>query len=242
MKLKHVTFTGIDSKTELIDLIELQKEYPIAEFGILTSYNWFDNGNRYPDLLSLLDELSKYKSSRLSLHLCGRAAVDAANGYWENIEEKLTHNLLCLFKRCQLNISDKNFNSNSYVHLPLIIGQEIIIQQKNINNLDIFDKTQSYYFNDKNNNCFSVLLDASGGRGIDTPIEIPNGDWKVGFAGGITPDNVEEKLNYLLHYDFSEREFWIDMESGVRTDDWFDLNKVEKVLKIVKELNNDFYL
>lgn len=27
-------------------------------------------------------------------------------------------------------------------------------------------------------------------------------------------------------------DFWIDMETGVRTDDWLDLDKVEKVLKI----------
>lgn len=26
--------------------------------------------------------------------------------------------------------------------------------------------------------------------------------------------------------------YWIDMESGVRTDDWFDLDKVVKVLQI----------
>ena len=33
--------------TDISDLKEIQKEYPIAEFGVLTSYNWIDNGNRY---------------------------------------------------------------------------------------------------------------------------------------------------------------------------------------------------
>lgn len=49
MKLTKVTFTGIDEKTNLERLSKLQKEYPFAEFGILVSYDWKENGNRFPD-------------------------------------------------------------------------------------------------------------------------------------------------------------------------------------------------
>lgn len=35
MKLKHITFTGIDGKTDLVELWKLQQQYPIAEFGVL---------------------------------------------------------------------------------------------------------------------------------------------------------------------------------------------------------------
>jgi hypothetical protein len=64
----------------------------------------------------------------------------------------------------------------------------------------------------------------------------------VGYAGGISPDNVEKKLRTLLEYDSDER-FWIDMETRVRTEDeWLDLDKVERVLEIcdpiIKEYNN----
>lgn len=49
MKLTKVTFTGIDEKTNLERLSKLQKEYSFAEFGILVSYDWKENGNRFPD-------------------------------------------------------------------------------------------------------------------------------------------------------------------------------------------------
>ena len=38
--------------------------------------------------------------------------------------------------------------------------------------------------------------------------------------------------NHFLLKNVSMGEFWIDMESGVRTEDWFDIDKVEKVLKL----------
>ena len=73
----------------------------------------------------------------------------------------------------------------------------------------------------------SYLLDASGGAGIDTPIQI--------ITGGIGPENVESKLRTLLEYD-SDEYFWIDMETRVRTDEWLDLDKVEHVLKTCKTI------
>jgi phosphoribosylanthranilate isomerase len=82
-----------------------------------------------------------------------------------------------------------------------------------------------------------VLLDASGGQGIDTPVEVAPAfsALKVGYAGGINPDNVAEKLTYLLEH-VETGDFWIDMESGVRTNDWFDLDKVYTVLEICQSI------
>jgi phosphoribosylanthranilate isomerase len=84
----------------------------------------------------------------------------------------------------------------------------------------------------------SALLDSSGGRGIDTPLKVRPSSGKVGYAGGFNPDNVGEKLSFLLQ-NVRMGEFWIDMESGVRTDDWFDTNKVRQVLAICKEVISD---
>lgn len=53
------------------------------------------------------------------------------------------------------------------------------------------------------------------------------------------PDNVGEKLHYLMSEPMAQN-FWIDMESGVRTDDEFDIDKVLKVLCICKEVMREF--
>lgn len=228
-KLKHISFAGVDKNTDFDRLVEIQKKYTIAEFGILTSYHWYENGNRYLDPM-LLNE-SGWRKLNLCLHLCGSAAHDAAIGYWRNIDH-LTYGHLDMFPRVQLNISNRK-NNPDYVTLNII--KEIIVQTKDINNTSIFDKTVERY---PDVSC-SILLDGSGGRGIDTGIQVLNNGFKVGYAGGINPDNVGEKLGYLLNN--VEGDFWIDMESGVRTDDWFDLNKVEKVLEICDEVLKDFH-
>ena len=36
MKLRHITFTGIDARTDMKELKAIQQQYPIAEFGVLT--------------------------------------------------------------------------------------------------------------------------------------------------------------------------------------------------------------
>ena len=48
MKLSFVTITGIDEKTDLSRVKDLSEQYPFAEFGVLMSYDWSDNGPRFP--------------------------------------------------------------------------------------------------------------------------------------------------------------------------------------------------
>lgn len=240
MRLKHITFTGIDANTDINALREIQREFPLAEFGVLTSYHWHENGNRYlhPVFMSRLYGSGLKGDLNLALHICGSAAHDAATGYWEKID-MFTHRCLCIFKRIQLNIANRKDNPE-HCWMPSVIGQEIIIQQRNIHELELFNNTTDEHKHRLCLGSFSVLLDGSGGRGIDTPIEILKGNYKVGYAGGMNPDNVGEKLSYLMEN--VDGDFWIDMESGVRTDDWFDLNKVRKVLEIcmpiVQQYNN----
>lgn len=228
-RLKHITFTGIDAKTDIVALQEIQKEYPIVEFGVLTSYHWYENGNRYldPRLMRAL----RNSGLNLALHVCGSAAHDAAIGQWADINH-LTYGALDVFKRIQLNISGRKDNPE-YCHTAFVDGQEIIIQQRSASEVGLFENTQTHwpFAIDK----FSTLLDASGGRGIDTELKVLPSDDKVGYAGGFNPDNVGDKLSFLLR-NVTQGEFWIDMESGVRTDDWFDIDKVLKVLHTCQEV------
>lgn len=52
---------------------------------------------------------------------------------------------------------------------------------------------------------------------------------RVGYAGGMGPDTVADYLR-LVEEAGADGPFWIDMEERVRTDGWFDLDKVERVL------------
>lgn len=233
-RLKHITFTGIDAKTDIKELCEIQKEFPIAEFGVLTSYHWNENGNRYLDP-SIIKTL-RGKGLKLSLHICGSAAHDAALGKWEKIDA-LVNYTLDIFKRVQLNIANRNDNPQ-YCRIPLVIGQELIIQQSGADDLSIYDATVKHWAEPPHlhRDIISVLIDASGGRGLDTPMNGIPVRRKVGYAGGINPDNVGMKLSFLLEHYFMG-DFWIDMESGVRTDGWFDTGKVVKVLQACMATN-----
>lgn len=231
MKLRHITFTGIDARTDLQELRNIQRQYPIAEFGVLTSYHWYENGNRYLNPQFLCNFWGQ--GLNLALHICGLAAHDAADGNWYAID---SHTIQCLglFRRVQLNVANRTDTPFRLTCAP-DGNTEVIIQQKGKHEIKFFQRSQWV-------GTVSVLLDASGGQGIDTPIDVlPNkfdngvSCFKVGYAGGINPDNVADKLAFLMENE-DVGDFWIDMESGVRTDDWFDISKVRKVLEICEPI------
>ena len=224
-ELTHITFTGVDEWTDINRLVDIQHRYPKAEFGVLMSRKWKENGNRYPSPETIGNLYGR--GLRLSAHLCGSLArgmlYDCAFSSMENPFCKLLHDL-GIFKRIQLNVSDcKEEPIYDIAPYPM---EEIIIQQGDDHSL--FE--QCYVNSGKH---IAMLLDKSGGQGIDTPIGAPAYAQKVhlGFAGGINPDNVIEKMSHITHLPVGR--FWIDMESGVRTDDRFDLDKVEDVCKKV---------
>ena len=51
-----------------------------------------------------------------------------------------------------------------------------------------------------------------------------------GYAGGLNPDIIGVTLPVIAACVPAGQPYWIDMESGVRTDDRFDLDKCEFVM------------
>lgn len=72
-----------------------------------------------------------------------------------------------------------------------------------------------------------LLVDASGGRGV-SPAEWtrPNTTRAVGFAGGLGPDNLAGELPRIAAV--ARGPWWVDMETKLRTDDWFDIALAER--------------
>lgn len=238
MKLKHITFTGIDDSTNFPALELLCLEFVRIEFGVLLSRHWYENGSRYmnPDFF---EELSRYNIN-LSCHICGSLALDALNGNFD-IVNKETKNKFEIFSRCQINVSGQDpLKYKEYIDSlksegkKIIVPEsldEIIIQQHDSENMEI---AKIFKENCSAPDKVKVLLDASGGRGIFDEIKtVPGNDY--GYAGGIGPDNVCKIIN-LLEEDETVGDYWIDMESKVRKNDKFDIGTVLNVL------NNIYYI
>jgi hypothetical protein len=221
MPLTRVTITGADNGVDPKDLVALSRSFPFVEWGILRSDNR-QNIPRYPDW-RWRDELH-YASDRggrvnLAMHFCGRLARDVMAGDHSVVDTNCSR-----YRRVQL-------NGWSQYRLPGL-------------NVAMNDWHREYIAQATNEQAFvdacqfvlshgykrvSVLWDPSGGRGFHAPFsgKLDPGV-KVGFAGGIHADNVQYTLDQLSGF---EVPFWIDMESGVRTDDRFDLTKVTRVLE-----------
>lgn len=218
-KIKGITFTGIDGWTDVEELKAIQQRWPIVEFGVLMSEHWYENGTRYynPDALKRL----AYSGLNLSCHLCGRIARRAVRNDFEPAIN-LCKGYFQLFKRCQLNIATSDKNPEKLVLDVPDTLEEVIIQQKSVDDIGLF---VSGLPNPK----LTVLLDASGGRGIVSDIFALDTPLKVGYAGGLSADNIVKAISFLEKTPLV-RQYWVDMESSVRTNDVFDVSKVWQVL------------
>jgi hypothetical protein len=224
MNIKYVTFTGVDNWTDLDELERIQQQYPYAEFGVLASYHWSENGPRFPEP-SVFDNL-KGRKLNLSLHLCGSLAIKCVQHDFEPAIALLGDNFN-LFKRVQLNMHLNQATPEQLAALTLKDSLEQIIVQMHQPDLCRTFLAAGHH---SPNLCY--LLDSSGGAGIDTPIDIVSQPGiEVGYAGGMGVSNVWSKLKTLLQHE-SGSVFWIDMETKVRTHEILDLELVKQVLAL----------
>lgn len=226
MKIKYVTFTGIDRQTDLSRLERLQRQYGFAEFGILYSHKWREKGERYPEP-AFIREVAKHGRLNLSIHLCGTIARQMLEGEVEAFYDSIGCDWP-VFNRHQLNIAVSDFENKTIKQLQDIRFHNTIIQVKSE---DVCRKLLERVDNFR----ISYLVDPSGGKGLESSFtHVKSEKNLVGYAGGITPENVGQKIFSLISND-SDQEFWIDMESRVRTNNKFDIDKVEQVLKTVSK-------
>ncbi len=207
-KPDFITFTGIDAKTDFDHVDHISKQYP-CEWGVLFSRNRQGIENRYPDL-NVINSFLTIPNILRAAHICGKHAQDIMAGKFD------TDIPLERFNRFQINHTDPN-------EATLVA----FARHHNISPDAIIAQTQETY-PDK---LISWLYDPSGGRGRSPSVDWPinNSAKRVGYAGGINPNNAAA-VNAMVD---SPAGYWLDMETGVRTDDWLDLTKVENVLKAI---------
>jgi len=229
MGLLHtVAITGADDAVPIVELLKLSRAFPFVEWGVLRSTDR-SGTPRYPSD-TWLDELGRSallqeREVRFAAHLCGSRCREVLSGNPMPVDNESG-----LFRRFQLN----GWSSYRLAGLRVArMNPDVGFIAQAINATE-FQLALSFA-EDHHLENLGVLLDPSGGRGVvnianESVVDLLDrftGDPRCGYAGGISPDNAREVMDRL-----DGRFGWIDMESGVRTDDRFDLAKVERVLRI----------
>lgn len=228
MIFDFISITGADDSTDLRFISDITIEYPVVEWGILFS-DKRQGQPRYPSRawLERLDNES-WNHVAFAAHLCGsvcdRMILDEGVSFCDG--SLLQMNPLP-FNRVQLNGFSDNVCSTSTINTlasRLYDCADVILQIPD-------DKTLMRCQHTFLGNV-SFLHDASRGTGLE-PSEWPEPgvDGYVGYAGGINLGNIERTLDELCARP-SDRHFWLDLESGVFTDNQFDPRKVEELLQI----------
>lgn len=253
-----VSITGADDEVSPADLVALSRIYPFVEWGIL-HLPAKEGKPRYPtaEWRWNLARARMQHGFTTALHLCSEDV------FWtllQHLEGPGFLDELAQFNRVQLNINARSlvfktadvvsiYEALRWHDVPLILQRHPGTQKA----IDRFltelakNPTDSHALVPVSTKAIetgdvSVLLDMSGGKGVspeewEPPLSLCCLPVDTGYAGGISPDNIEQVL------DATEKavrggekplaRYWIDMESGVRTDNKFDLTKVERVLQAV---------
>lgn len=235
MKLKTVTISGVDASNPIHELLALSQDFPFVEWGVLLSHAAGAHP-KYPEheWVESLCHFARANGMALSGHVCGSWTQQLLSGAWPQPMERFS------FDRLQLNIAKVPAESIQPERwMPLLPkGCETIIQFNHLK--PRFDPVLLVNTLESAGHVASVLLDASGGRGVESkawpaPLDIG----KVGYAGGLNPQNIRAQLEQLMAVTAdSPHTLWIDMESGVRTEDGLhlDLARVRQCLETAAHL------
>lgn len=218
----RITFTGVDKDTLLEELKKISNEN--IEWGILIGGSI--DKNRYPGIDWIKDNINTIKKIReqtgcsFALHVCGKYVNDLLEQTDEMME------LIDSFNRVQINFIYKENKKDKLIKL---------LKEKNkINFIVQYNHANKEVVNDVKENNLAILYDYSGGRGIKNENwEKPIDSFYCGYAGGLGLENIKnenEKIKDLV----KNENYWIDMESKIRTNDKFDLNEIEKIIMLLK--------
>lgn len=189
----------------------------------------------------------------LAAHLCGHAVFDVL---LEGHRRKPVHDQsllsalrsdLSMYDRVQLNINARSREfSDEQVHdiydYLVANGIKIIVQLHS----DSTGTIESWFEKNKgpnHANLVNILVDSSRGRGeapatwLNYRDAVPAGPAKqvpVGGAGGINSENIVKTfLEMSQASEGSTLDWWMDMESGIRTDNRLDQSKIKVILEAV---------
>lgn len=239
--LTRVTITGADDSVEPQTLAALSHAYPFVEWGLLVSRrHWGLTGApRFPSRpwLTAFRSQCRRQPLQCAVHVCGSWARDLLLG-----DVRIPKEVLGGCQRVQLNLGRACVEHGprflEFSQALDALGQRQLIFQlaepgtMGHEYLDYAASMGSPWLD------VVPLFDASGGQGKmpvrwPTPADLP--PYLTfpcyGYAGALGPATLGATLPRIAEA-AGEATHWIDMETGVRTEDHrcFDLAKVEEVL------------
>lgn len=237
MKLETITCSDMREYNEIDDIIDLGKRYPMAEFAIqahpskflgwMPRYIWFDT----------LAHAARVNDIKLAMHVNAewRAEISRGNIPYEikRMWDWRRNNGKPVIGRVQVNINGGKDSFRFYADKVADIIRaypdiEFIFQYtpRQRRRLKKLDSTGAE---------FSMLFDASGGRGISpkawrAPVMENH---KMGYSGGMGPDNVAENLSKINLVVPANRNIWIDAEGQLKDPDTkqFDTRRAEQYIQ-----------
>lgn len=225
MQQLKLTITGADDTDSLLWLSDLSTCFPLLEWAVLY-FPAKEGSPRYPTQAWRTD-LHKLRSirhpqMRLAMHLCANST------YRDILEDVVSVELiqeLALYDRVQVNINARGrvFSTQELVRVYTYLQahtRHLILQY----HLDSQQAIQEYLEANPyliSAGKVSVLLDASGGRGIEpdywpAPLEVNGSRVLTGYAGGLGPDNIRQVAKRIAAFPDAANSVWLDMESNVR--------------------------
>lgn len=207
-----ITFTEIDIKTD-IDRLPLN-----CEIGILYKENG-NKSNRFLTKQEAKDICLKLKKKNIntSLHVCGKTAIKSLMD--KNLE------LVKYVQRIQVN---GKLSVDKLTHICKSYPNHKIISQYFYKNRFLLETLAHNH---------QILIDSSRGTWVlpkkweDIPT---NKD--IDYAGGLSVENIEIELPTILLT--AKKDFWIDIQSNIRKDDWFNVETVHEFMNKAENVSN----
>ncbi len=233
MSLELVSLTGADDRVAPASLAALSAEYPFAEWAILY-FPEKDGTPRNPSA-PWREKFLALDLPYTAAHLCGSRVFHAL------LDPELAHSVisdLSRYRRIQLNINARR---------PEFTDEEVLAIYRTLHQAGLRVILQHHAGSERVIEQFLYDLDEDGMKRVDILFDASKGTgqrpdaWPAphrfnlfcGYAGGLGPDALEvelPKIKAAVAQSRRDLPFWIDMESGIRTENTFDLEKVGKVL------------
>lgn len=227
--LKLVTFTGVDDATDIARLLELSRRNDFIEWGVLIPMK---GHGRWPSPAKVAELVGRAELApfdvQLAAHIC-----EPLVGELLMSETRLMNLIGTAFSRVQINTHGHLYpRADDWPENVLRQKRrEIILQLDGVtSNLLINDLADVFAEGE-----VAGLFDLSHGAGVlpaSWDSKKPPLRW-LGYAGGLGPNNLAEQLPRIQEA-AGDASYWIDMETHVRTNGFFDLDKVEQCIAIVR--------